>query len=113
MYKKIIDHLRELHPEMEAIDRRWQEGEITQESYLTLLLELVYKKHVKESNPPPAIKYLHLIREKLGEEGEYSICRSDGEPMGFGDIYLWGEIFIFVNELLNGNHKANQLDWSE
>jgi len=48
------------------------------------------------------IKWLRLA---LSKDGEYSICRSDGKPLGLHDIYILSETMARLDktiEVVNG-----------
>lgn len=36
---------------------------------------------------------VEILRENLGPDGKYSICREDGTPLGIGDIMHLGDLF--------------------
>lgn len=45
----------------------------------------------------------HLVKEltgHLGVEGEFSICRTNGEPMHMGEIMMLGEIMAQIDTFI-------------
>lgn len=49
---------------------------------------------------------IRKLRDLLGPEGDYSIVRKDGEPLGLGDQMILGEIFASINEELDNENGS-------
>ena len=47
------------------------------------------------------LRYLKMLQSRLVPEGGYSICRSDGKPMGLGEQMDFGNIFARIDEWID------------
>ena len=46
------------------------------------------------------IESINGLKSLLGDEGEYSICRSDRTPMGMGDGFVVGSVFERIDKAI-------------
>jgi hypothetical protein len=51
------------------------------------------------------VEAMRKLRAHLSTDGEYSICRSDKEPMFIGDSIVLGTLFEAIDKWLEANHE--------